>query len=163
RSRRRSGAAPRRRRVLARRGGGRVARPLRARRRHGGGAPFRQRGAGPRRRPDRRRGPLRSERILGSTRSRPRPRAPAGRGRAGLDEVVLAALASLGPGAAGVDVDVPETLPPVEADPALLERAVANVIENAVRWSPPDQRVRVEAGAFDGHLDLRVVDRGPGI
>src|SRR5207302_3386920 len=81
----------------------------------------------------------------------------------GLDEVVLAAVTSLGPRATGVDLDVPETLPPVEADPALLERAVANVIENAVRWSPPDQRVRVEAGAFDGHVDLRVVDRGPGI
>jgi two-component system, OmpR family, sensor histidine kinase KdpD len=81
----------------------------------------------------------------------------------GLDEVVLAAVASLGPRATGVDLDVPETLPPVQADPALLERAVANVIENAVRWSPPDQRVRVEAGAFNGHVDLRVVDRGPGI
>ena len=81
----------------------------------------------------------------------------------GLEEVVPAALASLGPRADVVDAELTEALPPVEADPALLERAVANVVDNAVRWSPPDRRVRVEAGAFNGHVDLRVVDRGPGI
>jgi two-component system sensor histidine kinase KdpD len=54
-------------------------------------------------------------------------------------------------------------LPPVQADPALLERALANVIDNAARFTPPGCRVRVEAGAFDSHLDIRVVDQGPGI
>jgi two-component system sensor histidine kinase KdpD len=81
----------------------------------------------------------------------------------GLEEVVPAALASLGHRATGVDADLAETLPAVQADPALLERAVANVIDNAVRWSPPGRRVRVEAGAFGGQVDLRVVDQGPGI
>ena len=80
-----------------------------------------------------------------------------------LEEVVPAALASLGPRAAVVDVRVSESLPPVLADPALLERAVANVIENAIRFSPPGRRVRVEAGAFSGRIDLRVIDQGPGI
>ncbi|HEV7865020.1 MAG TPA: ATP-binding protein [Acidimicrobiia bacterium] len=81
----------------------------------------------------------------------------------GVDEVVAAALAHLGVKAAALDVGIDETLPPVEADPALLERAVANIVDNAVRWSPPGTTVRVEAGAFDGRVDLRVVDRGPGI
>ncbi len=49
------------------------------------------------------------------------------------------------------------------ADPALLERAIANVIDNAARLSPAERRVRVEAGAFNGHIDLRVIDQGPGI
>jgi two-component system sensor histidine kinase KdpD len=80
-----------------------------------------------------------------------------------LEEVVPAALAGLGAGRSRVDLRLDESLPPVEADPALLERVVANVIDNAVRWSPPDQLVRVEAGAFDDHVALRVVDRGPGI
>ena len=44
------------------------------------------------------------------------------------DEVVPAAIASLVEGAARVDADVSETLPPVEADPALLERVVANLL-----------------------------------
>jgi two-component system sensor histidine kinase KdpD len=80
-----------------------------------------------------------------------------------LEEVVPSAVLSLGPRAAMVDAQIAETLPPVLADPALLERAIANVIDNAARLSPPEGRVRVEAGAFDGHIDLRVIDQGPGI
>jgi two-component system sensor histidine kinase KdpD len=79
-----------------------------------------------------------------------------------LEEVVPAALAGLSD-ADRVDADVPETLPRVEADAALLERALANVIENALAWSPPPSRVRVEACVVDTRVQLRVVDRGPGI
>jgi two-component system, OmpR family, sensor histidine kinase KdpD len=62
-----------------------------------------------------------------------------------------------------VAVDVPETLPPVTADPALLERVVANLVENAVAHSPDDAPVRVKAGEVGGRVLIRVVDRGPGI
>jgi two-component system, OmpR family, sensor histidine kinase KdpD len=81
----------------------------------------------------------------------------------GLDEVVAQSLASLGERAARVVTEVPENLPRVHIDAALLERAVANVIDNAVTWSPPDLPVRVQACAFAGTVELRVVDRGPGI
>jgi two-component system sensor histidine kinase KdpD len=81
----------------------------------------------------------------------------------GLEEVVPAALASLGSRASMVDAELDETLPPVRADAALLERTLANVIDNAVRFTPPGRRVRVEAGAFSGRLDLRVIDQGAGI
>jgi two-component system sensor histidine kinase KdpD len=80
-----------------------------------------------------------------------------------LEEVVPAALASLGDRATRVDADLSESLPPVLADPALLERVVANIVDNAVRLSPPHTRVRVAAGAHNGRLDLRVIDQGPGI
>lgn len=80
-----------------------------------------------------------------------------------LEEVLPAAVADLGPRAAVVDADVGEELPAVMADPTLLERALANVIGNAVRFTPPGRRVRVEAGAFSGRMDIRVVDQGPGI
>ncbi len=83
--------------------------------------------------------------------------------RVGLDEVLPAALHSLGLADGAVDVDVPETLPRVLADPGLLERALANVIQNAVRFSPPDRPPRVTAGAVDGYVDVRIVDRGPGV
>jgi two-component system sensor histidine kinase KdpD len=79
-----------------------------------------------------------------------------------LEEVVPAALVGL-VSADRVDVDVPETLPRVLADAALLERAVANVIENALTWSRTDTRVRVEACVDRHRVDLRVIDRGPGI
>jgi two-component system sensor histidine kinase KdpD len=81
----------------------------------------------------------------------------------GLDEVLPAALHSLGLADGAIDVDVPETLPRVLADRGLLERALANVIENAVRFSPSGRPARVTAGAVDGIVDIRVADRGPGV
>jgi two-component system sensor histidine kinase KdpD len=80
-----------------------------------------------------------------------------------LEEVVPAAIASLGERAHGVVVDVPETLSPVRADAALLERVVANLVENAMRWSPADHPARVTAGRVHDRVDLRVIDHGPGI
>jgi two-component system sensor histidine kinase KdpD len=81
----------------------------------------------------------------------------------GLDEVVPSAIRSLSHGQDRVDIDVPESLPPVHADPGLLERIVANLLTNAIRWSPPDARIRVVAGEIAGGIDLRIVDRGRGI
>jgi two-component system sensor histidine kinase KdpD len=60
-------------------------------------------------------------------------------------------------------VEIPEPLPAVRTDPALLERVIANLIENALAWSPSETPVRVTAGEVAGRIDLRVIDRGPGI
>ena len=81
----------------------------------------------------------------------------------GVDEVIPAALASIGQRAARVDVDVDEAHPRVIADPGLLERALANVIANAIDHSPDGTPVRVVAGLAGGAVDVRVVDRGPGV
>jgi two-component system sensor histidine kinase KdpD len=81
----------------------------------------------------------------------------------GLEEVLPAALRSLAVGDDSIELEVPESLPRVLADPGLLERALANVIDNAVRFSPPGVPPRVTAGAVDGYVDVRVVDRGPGV
>lgn len=81
----------------------------------------------------------------------------------GLDEVISSALSGLGARSSHVVVDVPDDLPPVQTDPALLERVVANLIENALTWSPPEHPVRVSAGEVSGRVDLRIIDRGPGI
>lgn len=80
-----------------------------------------------------------------------------------LDEVATAAVAGLGPLSERVDIDVPESLPEVQTDPTLLERVIANLVENAVTWTPPGERVTLTAGEVSGRVDLRVVDRGPGI
>ncbi|HEY1835115.1 MAG TPA: ATP-binding protein [Solirubrobacteraceae bacterium] len=53
-------------------------------------------------------------------------------------------------------------LPPIEADPAQLERAFANVLENAARYSA-GKPVSVRARAVAGRLRVRIVDQGPGI
>ncbi|MGQ7295148.1 DUF4118 domain-containing protein [Quadrisphaera sp. KR29] len=87
-----------------------------------------------------------------------------------LDEVVPRALAGLAPEqAAGVVLDVPEDLPLVDADAGLLERALGNVVENALRHAvphAPGRPVEVTAGVVDDggrRVVVRVVDRGPGI
>jgi two-component system sensor histidine kinase KdpD len=81
----------------------------------------------------------------------------------GVDEIVAQTLASVGERGECVVAEVPEDLPRIHTDAALLERALANVIENAIDWSPPDKAVRVQASAFRGLVEIRVVDRGPGI
>ncbi|MFG3021612.1 ATP-binding protein [Streptomyces sp. NPDC048254] len=78
-----------------------------------------------------------------------------------LDEVVPMALVGVDEGS--VELDVPETLPMVEADAGLLERSVANLVENAVKYSRPDSVVVVSASAIADRVELRVVDRGPGV
>jgi two-component system sensor histidine kinase KdpD len=84
-----------------------------------------------------------------------------------IEEVVPAALASLGADARGIDLEVPDAMPDALADPALLERALANLVGNALRYAPPAMPVRIAAGAVvaDGRcrVDIRVIDRGPGI
>ncbi|WP_066464252.1 DUF4118 domain-containing protein [Sanguibacter suarezii] len=64
--------------------------------------------------------------------------------------------------AAQVVMDVPDNLPLVLTDPGLLERVVANVTANAVRFSAGEP-VLVTASARSGEVELRVVDRGPGL
>ncbi len=81
----------------------------------------------------------------------------------GVDEMIPGALASIGPRAAHVEVDVDEAHPRVLADPGLLERALANVITNALDHSPEGTDVRVVAGAAGDAVDVRIVDRGPGV
>jgi len=81
----------------------------------------------------------------------------------GMDEVVPAAVASLGSRGKDVVVEVPELLLAAAADAALLERAIANLIDNAVAVSPPGKPVRIQAGAIAGRIDTRVIDQGPGI
>jgi two-component system sensor histidine kinase KdpD len=78
-----------------------------------------------------------------------------------LDEVVPMALAGV-PGSS-VELDVPEDLPMIAVDRGLLERVVANIVENAVKYSPAGQPVRVSASALGERVELRVADRGPGV
>ncbi|BAJ28478.1 MULTISPECIES: sensor histidine kinase KdpD [Kitasatospora] len=80
-----------------------------------------------------------------------------------LDEVVPFALGGVPPGS--VRLDVPESLPMVRADAGLLERVLANLVENAVKYGPPGSPVLVKADLLErsGRVELRVVDRGPGV
>jgi two-component system sensor histidine kinase KdpD len=81
----------------------------------------------------------------------------------GVEEVLGGALVGIAEREQPLSIDVPETTPRVYADPALLERVLANVVDNAVTWSPAGEPVRIEAGTVGDRVHVRVVDRGPGI
>src|SRR6202050_2657392 len=85
-----------------------------------------------------------------------------------VEEVIDSALEDLSPGAEDFTLSIDRDLPLVRADSAQLERAFANVLENARRHSgghPVSVRARaVRPLAGDGgRLIVRIVDRGPGI
>jgi two-component system sensor histidine kinase KdpD len=83
--------------------------------------------------------------------------------RVALDEVIGAAVLAV-PGAEDrVEIDVPEDLPLVQADPGLLERVLANLLDNAVRHAPGSGAIEVTASAGAESAKLKVVDHGPGV
>ena len=88
--------------------------------------------------------------------------------RIALDELVPPVLDRLGIAPGAVVVAVPDDLPEVVTDPAILERVLANLITNAVRHSPPDRPPMITGSLMDAadtgpRVELRVVDYGPGI
>ncbi|MFI6153327.1 ATP-binding protein [Kitasatospora sp. NPDC051170] len=85
-----------------------------------------------------------------------------------LDEILPRALDSLPDPYAPIQpldltVDIGEGAPPVLADPPLLERVLANVITNALRHNAPGAPVLVTASHHADLVEIRVIDRGPGI
>lgn len=51
----------------------------------------------------------------------------------------------------------------VKADPVWLRRAVANLVDNAIKYSPTGQQVAIEAFAHNGEVNISVKDNGIGI
>ncbi|GAA3290768.1 sensor histidine kinase KdpD [Dactylosporangium vinaceum] len=78
-------------------------------------------------------------------------------------DAVYRALDDLGPPAAAVRMNVPDELPEVYADSALLERVLVNVVANAVRHSPPGNPPLIGVSEHAGLVDIRIIDHGPGI
>ncbi len=82
-----------------------------------------------------------------------------------VEEIVGSALARLKDRLSGHPVTTRLLPPPglVNVDAVLLEQAVANLLENAAKYTPPGTPIAIEATLEGGELALSVVDRGPGI
>lgn len=80
-----------------------------------------------------------------------------------IDEIVSVALDDIAPrgGTTAVEVEVPAHLPEVLADPTLVERILVNLVGNALRHASMAPEIR--ASALRDHVEVRIVDRGPGI
>jgi two-component system sensor histidine kinase KdpD len=79
-----------------------------------------------------------------------------------VEELVRVAVEGVPQPPGGFDIHIEPGLPLVRADAAQLERAIANVLDNATRYSAGEP-VSVRARATANQLLLRVGDRGPGV
>jgi two-component system sensor histidine kinase KdpD len=82
-----------------------------------------------------------------------------------LEEIVGAALDRLATalGRRPVHTSVPSDLPLVPLDGILIEQVLINLLENALRYTPPGTPVEITATAGDGQVTVAVADRGPGL
>ncbi|WP_137918253.1 sensor histidine kinase KdpD [Hydrogenophaga sp. 2FB] len=63
-----------------------------------------------------------------------------------------------------VETDIDRAIGPIHVHPALIEQALFNVMENAAKFSPPDEPIRVQARPAGGHtVQIDISDLGPGI
>ena len=80
-----------------------------------------------------------------------------------VDELVGRAVEQLGPAGDRVAVELDPDAPPVAVDAVQIERVLVNVLDNALKFSPPGSPVRVHGEARGGELRVHVVDLGPGV
>jgi two-component system, OmpR family, sensor histidine kinase KdpD len=82
---------------------------------------------------------------------------------ADLSEIVARSLDDIGPAARQVTVAIPDDLPEVAVDPAILERVISNLTANALRYSPPGMPPTLTGSVLHDRVELKIIDRGPGV
>lgn len=82
-----------------------------------------------------------------------------------IEDVVGSALRAIQPilGGRSVQVELEDDLPPVRIDAVLIERILINLIENAVKYTPPGTPISLGANATPESIELWVADEGPGL
>jgi two-component system sensor histidine kinase KdpD len=87
------------------------------------------------------------------------------RAPADIQDLIGTSLSQLGDAVTGrkIEVDVAPNIPLVSVDFALITRVLANIVENAIKYSPPEAPITIRARAVGGNLEIMVADRGPGV
>jgi len=82
-----------------------------------------------------------------------------------LEEVLGSALAACQPVLVRhpVELQLPDDLPLLHLDGTLIERVLANLLENAAKYTPPATPIRIAATALEQELRITVDDDGPGL
>src|SRR6266545_1046374 len=80
-----------------------------------------------------------------------------------VDGLIARALEVIGAENARVEATLPDDSPPLSVDPAQLEHALVNLLENALKFSSPTDRVELRAEEAGDEVLIRITDRGPGI
>ncbi len=82
-----------------------------------------------------------------------------------VDDVIEDGLAGLRGVLTGrrVEIFVRPDLPPVSVDPVQISQVFRNVLQNAAKFSPDRSEIRIAASRWQGSVEVRVADRGPGI
>jgi DNA-binding response OmpR family regulator/signal transduction histidine kinase len=62
-----------------------------------------------------------------------------------------------------IQLDLPPGLPMVHVDPARVEEVLVNLLDNAVRYTPADGLIRIQAVSEGSLLYISVIDQGPGV
>jgi two-component system sensor histidine kinase KdpD len=81
------------------------------------------------------------------------------------EEIVGAAIARVEPlaGTRRINVIIPPDLPLLDVDALLIEQLIINLLENAIRYTPPDRSIDLIASSSRGKVQVSVRDNGPGI
>jgi two-component system, OmpR family, sensor histidine kinase KdpD len=80
-----------------------------------------------------------------------------------LEELVVEAIDELGEAGGRVDVSFADEQHPVEVDAHQIRRVLVNLLENALKYSPSEEEVRVHVSAGPAESFVRVIDHGPGV
>src|SRR5579884_449137 len=80
-----------------------------------------------------------------------------------IEDLVLQALDGVEAAGDRIEVSLPDDSASVRVDAHQVEHVLANLVENALHYSPPSEPVRVQVSESGSEVTVRVIDRGPGI
>ncbi len=80
-----------------------------------------------------------------------------------VDELVAQAIGQLGEAGGRIEVELPDEPLAVRVDAQQIERVLVNLFENALKYSPEPEPVRVQLAETANRVLVRVVDHGPGV